>query len=169
MTNLLTGNTWALTVRITHWAVATCVLINFFNESGYWHHTIGYGCLLFLIVRLIHGFWLNNTISSKFHTPTITDIKLHLQELKSGQVTQHIGHNPLGQYAVYVIWLLIILIGFTGWLSRTDQFWGEDWPVMVHKRFSTVLQIMTILHLAAVMLMSKYQGKNLIKLIIKGK
>jgi cytochrome b len=79
------------------------------------------------------------------------------------------GHNPLGQYAFYIMWTLILLLGFTGWLSRTDQFWGEDWPVDLHQMLSNVLQGMVVLHLMAVMLLSKRLGRNLVRAMIRGK
>jgi cytochrome b len=66
------------------------------------------------------------------------------------------------------MWLLIMLLGFSGWLSRTDMYWGEDLPVQMHEILSDLLQVMVVLHLLAVLLMSRLQNKNLIKAIIKG-
>ena len=159
---------WSLTVRLTHWAVATGVIINFFNDTGYCHRMVGYACILFVLLRQIDGFWLSRTPGSKFFVPRFIDIKLHLHEIKTGQVTHHYGHNPLGQLAVYVMWLLIMLLGFSGWLSRTDMYWGEDMPVQMHEILSDLLQAMVVLHLLAVLLMSRLQHKNLIRAIIKG-
>jgi cytochrome b len=159
---------WSLTVRLTHWVVATGVMVNFFNDTGYWHRVVGYACILFVLLRLIDGLWITRLAASKFLVPKFNDIKLHLDEIRIGQVTHHIGHNPLGQLAVYVMWLLIMLLGFTGWLSRTDMYWGEDLPVQMHEILSDLLQVMVVLHLLAVLLMSRLQNKNLIKAIIKG-
>jgi cytochrome b len=159
---------WSLTVRLTHWAVATGVMVNFFNDTGYWHRMVGYACILFVLLRLIDGLWITRSAASKFFVPKFNDIKLHLYEIRTGQVAHHAGHNPLGQLAVYVMWLLIMLLGFTGWLSRTDMYWGEDLPVQMHEILSDLLQVMVVLHLLAVLLMSRLQHKNLIKAIIKG-
>lgn len=158
---------WSLTVRLTHWAVAAGVIINFFNETGYWHRVIGYACILFALLRLIDGLWLSRLPASKFFVPKLADIKLHLNEISTGQMAHHDGHNPLGQLAVYVMWLLILLLGFTGWLSRTDMYWGEDLPVQMHEVLSDLLQVMVVLHLFAVVLMSKLQHRNLVKAMIK--
>jgi len=159
---------WSLTVRLTHWAVATGVMVNFFNESGYWHRLLGYACILFVLFRLVDGLWLTRRAASRFFLPKFSGISSHLHEIRTGQVADHHGHNPLGQLAVYVMWLLIMLLGFTGWLSRTDLYWGEDLPVQVHEILSNLLQAMVVLHLLAVLLMSRLQRKNLIKAIIKG-
>lgn len=158
---------WSVTVRLTHWAVATGVVVNFFNETGYWHRVIGYACVMFVLLRLIDGFMSGTVSSSKLFVPRLADIKLHLGEIMTRQVTHHDGHNPLGQLAVYVMWLLIMLLGFSGWLSRTDMYWGEDLPVQIHEVLSDLLQVMVVLHLFAVVLMSKLQRRNLIKAMIK--
>ena len=158
---------WTVFVRITHWLVALFVIVNFFNDTGYWHRFIGYACLLLVLSRVVYGLWISKASSSKFYIPTITNIKLHLSEIKTQHFSPHVGHNPLGQWAVYIIWLLITLLALTGWLSRTDAYWGEDWPVDLHAFFSNALQVMVVLHLIAVLLMSKLQKKNLAKQMIK--
>jgi cytochrome b len=154
---------------LTHWLVAVCVLINFFNESGFWHRTIGYGCLGLVLLRICDGLWISKQPASQFYLPSFSAIKAHMKELISGNAASYIGHNPLGQSAVYAMWLLIALLAFTGWLSRTDQYWGEDWPVDIHNLLSDFLQGMVVLHLLAVVLMSKLQGRNLIFAMIRGK
>ncbi|WP_047550046.1 cytochrome b/b6 domain-containing protein [Methylotenera sp. G11] len=159
---------WSLTVRLTHWAVATGVMVNFFNDSGYWHRLLGYACIVFVLLRLVDGFWLARSAASRFFVPRFVDIRLHLHGIRTGQVADHHGHNPLGQLAVYVMWLLIVLLGFTGWISRTDLYWGEDLPVQIHEILSSLLQAMVVLHLLAVLLMSRLQRRNLIKAMIKG-
>jgi cytochrome b len=158
---------WSLTVRLTHWAVATGVIVNFFNDTGYWHRMVGYACILFVVLRLVDGLWLTRSAAAKLFVPRFSDIKLHLYEIRTGKVADHAGHNPLGQLAVYVMWLLIVLLGFTGWLSRTDMFWGEDLPVQIHEILSDLLQVIVVLHLLAVLLMSRLQNRNLIKAMIK--
>jgi cytochrome b len=67
------------------------------------------------------------------------------------------------------MWLLIAALAFTGWLSRTDAYWGEDWPVDLHMAISNVLQGIVVVHLLAVFLMSKMQKTNLVKVMIVGK
>lgn len=154
-------------MRLTHWAVAAGVLIDFFNETGYWHRVVGYVCILLVLLRVIYGLCYSRTPSSRFFVPMPADIWQHLQEIKTGKIEHHDGHNPLGQLAVFVMWLLIVLLGFTGWLSRIDAFWGEDLPVQIHEILSELLQAMVLLHLFAVLLMSRLQHKNLIKAMIK--
>lgn len=158
---------WTLFVRLTHWLVAASVLINFFNETGFWHRSIGYVCITVVLLRIVYGVFISKAAQSRFYWPGSQSVKTHLKDLLSGNVPHTEGHNPLGQYAVYVMWLLIALLAFTGWLSRTDAYWGEDWPVDLHMTLSTILQGFVLLHILAVILMSKLQKQNLIKRMIK--
>jgi cytochrome b len=125
--------------------------------------------LFAVLARIAYGLWLSQEISSQFYWPTIANIKHHLYEIRTQQFAPHIGHNPLGQWAVYLIWLLILLLALTGWLSRTDAYWGEDWPVDLHILFSNLLKTFVIIHLFAIVIMSKLQRKNLTKQMIAGK
>jgi cytochrome b len=164
----LATDVWPLTVRITHWLVAAIVLTNFVNDTGYWHRVIGYVCLVLIVIRIIHGV-KTRTAYTRFYWPTSQAILQHLREVRVGTLTEHLGHNPLGQLAVYVMWLLIALLGLTGWLSRTDAYWGEEWPVDLHSYLSDALMLMVILHLLAIAIVSKLQKQNLVKRMIAGK
>lgn len=160
---------WTLFVRLTHWIVALCVLVNFFNDTGFWHRAIGYGCLVLVLMRVFYGLFISKTSSSKFYIPGIQSLKLHLNELLQQQVPPYVGHNPFGQWAVYLMWILIMLLALSGWMSRTDTLWGEDWPVDLHMALSNLLQGVVVLHLLAVLLMSKLQKYNLVKAMTVGK
>ena len=160
---------WTLFVRVTHWLVAVFVIVNFFNDTGFWHRFIGYACLVLVLSRIIYGLFLTKAASSKFYIPSLANIKLHISDLKAQHRSAPVGHNPLGQWAVYAIWILIMLLAFTGWLSRTDAYWGEDWPVDLHAFFSNTLMLMVILHVSAIALISKLQKRNLVKSMIAGK
>jgi cytochrome b len=159
-------STWTGFVRLTHWLVAISVLVNFFNDTGYWHRVIGYGCVVIILLRILYGL-TSSVQSSQLYWPSFHHLKTHFSELLTRQLQPHIGHNPLGQWAIYVMWFLIVLLAFTGWLSRTDAYWGEDWPVDLHMVFSNALQGLVVLHLLAVIVMSKLQRQNLIKKMIK--
>ena len=160
---------WTGFVRVTHWLVAIIVLVNFFNETGFWHRFIGYFCLTVVVSRIVYGLWFSKVASSRLYIPTMAGIKLHLIDMATQQALPHDGHNPLGQLAVYFMWFLILLLGFTGWLSRTDRYWGEDWPVTLHQGLSYTLMAMVALHLTAVFIVSRRSRQHLIKQMIDGK
>lgn len=146
--------------------VAGGVLLNMANDTGYAHRMVGYGCVIVIAIRLLHGFLLKTHQSSRFYYPCLHLIKQHVVEIRARKISHHEGHNPLGMLAVYVIWLLILLLAISGWLSRTDAFWGEDAPVFVHEVLSYLLLVCVFVHVIAVFMMSILQKKNLIKPMI---
>lgn len=83
-------------------------------------------------------------------------------------MTPHRGHNPLGQWAVYLIWLFIAALALTGWLSRTDALWGEDWPVALHAALSFGLLALIVVHVLAVIIVSRLSGQHLLSQMIHG-
>lgn len=152
---------WPLWLRLLHWLVAACVLLDFFVESGYWHRVIGYVALTGVVARLSLTL-TSKTDATRLVFPKIKAIKQHIMGVFQGQRQIHHGHNPLGQYAVYAMWGLIITLAASGWLSRTDALWGEDLPVTVHETAAILLKIMVVLHLLAVAAMSILQRHNLV-------
>jgi cytochrome b len=157
---------WSLTVRVTHWAVAVMVLLNMFNDTGYQHRVIGYFCVAVVILRILHGLQKNVLNSSRFYLPRISLIKAHVNDVFAGKAQHDKCHNPLGMLAVYIMWILIALLAFSGWLCRTDAFWGEDGPILIHQILAYLLLATVLTHVIAVLIMSKLQKQNLIKQMI---
>jgi len=156
---------WPWLVRLTHWWLATIVMINWINDTGDWHRMLGYMGAGVVAIRVVYGM-MSTLPAVQFYWPQPRQLVAHLKSVLHGQPEYHVGHNPLGQLAVYLMWLLVILLAFTGWLSRTDAYWGEDWPVFLHTSLSSLLQALVLIHLAGVMVMSRIQGKNLIRSMI---
>lgn len=153
---------WPWFVRLTHWLVAAIVVVNWCNETGEWHRNLGYAALGMVIARVVYG-TLTSVQAARFYWPGSGQLRLHIRAMLQGRAEYHVGHNPLGQGAVYLMWLLLALLAFTGWLSRTDALWGEDWPVTWHGYLSSCLQGLVLVHVAAVLVMSRIQRVNLIK------
>jgi cytochrome b len=156
---------WSWPVRLLHWLVAACVAVNLFNDTGYAHRMIGYAALALVALRLAHAVWTRNA-AERLRLPGVRDLRAHLSYLRSREPESVPGHNALGQYAVYAMWFLIGLLALTGWISRTDAYWGEDWPVDLHSWLADAMLAMVMLHLAAVVLMSWWLRQNLVKAMI---
>lgn len=159
---------WSIWVRLSHWLVAIIVLIEWLNETGYWHRLLGYVCTSIVLSRLLYGF-ASQRETSQFYWPSWLALKQHVQMLLISKVEAHKGHNPLGQLAVYFMWCLIGALALTGWLSRTDAYWGESGPVDAHQLLSDVLMALVVLHVLAVMVMSALSKVFLLKQMITGR
>lgn len=163
---------WPWWVRVSHWLVAIgiCllwVLAYAYFETDKLHRTLGYVVIGVVLARIIAGFF-TRVATAKLTLPSWDAVSEHVKHLVQKQLPNIRGHNPLGQLAVYVMWVLVILLSLTGWLSRTDQYWGEDWPVELHQYLSYALMAMVALHLIAVYLVSRLSGQHLLQQMIDG-
>lgn len=164
---------WPWWVRLSHWLVAAGVIALWlmsyvWYETDAIHRYVGYSVLSIVVMRVVLG-CVSRSTAARFYWPGTIAIRMHLTELRQGQVSAHSGHNPLGQWAVYFIWLLIAALALTGWLSRTDALWGEDWPVDMHKLLSFCLLGLICLHVLAVLLVSWLSRQNLLSQMIHGR
>lgn len=163
---------WPWWVRLSHWLVAAGVIALWlmsyvWYETDWLHRAVGYTVLAVVAGRLLGG-CLTSVISARLYFPDWRAICEHLIQIRQGHITPHRGHNPLGQWSVYLIWLLIAALALTGWLSRTDALWGEDWPVDLHALLSLGLLVLIIVHVLAVMVVSRLSGQHLLSQMIHG-
>ena len=164
---------WPWWVRLSHWLVAAGVIALWLMSYGWYetdwlHRAVGYGVLTLVAMRVLLG-CLTTIRSARFYLPEWRAIRMHMSEMRHGHITPHHGHNPLGQWSVYLIWLLISALALTGWLSRTDALWGEDWPVDLHAALSVGLLALIVVHVLAVMIVSRLSGQHLISQMIHGR
>jgi cytochrome b len=69
---------------------------------------------------------------------------------------------------VWLLWILVLLLGVTGWMSRLDAFWGDDFVHDAHALLADMMLIAVILHLAGVATMSWLWRENLPASMITG-
>lgn len=164
---------WPWWLRVSHWLVAVGV-ITLWLMSYVWYETdqihryVGYIVLAVVLMRILLGFF-SHSRAGRFFWPDLQIICAHILEIRRGKVSPYYGHNPLGQCAVYVIWFLIAALAFTGWLSRTDSLWGEDWPVELHAALSFCLLGLICVHVFAVLWLSRLSQQNLLSQMIHGR
>jgi len=111
-----TRRRWDPVVKITHWSIAIAVLANavFTEEGSGLHIWVGYGLAAILGLRMLWG--LIGPIEARFGAfwPSPRKAMAHLREIRTGQSSQHISHNPLGAFMVYAIWGCLLTIIATG-------------------------------------------------------
>jgi cytochrome b len=107
---------WDPIVKITHWTIALAVLGNaLVTEEGSAPHVwVGYSLAAILGLRLLWG-WVGPA-EARFAAfwPSPRKALAHIREIRSGMVTQHASHNPLGALMVYSIWGCLLTIIATG-------------------------------------------------------
>jgi cytochrome b len=159
---------WSIPVRIAHWTLATLVLIDLFNDpGGEPHRLIGYAALAVVVLRLSYGTWSSHE-ASRVGLPRVRECSQHLRGMLRGRVVRERGHNPLGALMALLIWTLVVLLALTGWVSRWDRYWGEDWPIEIHAWLAQGLQACIVLHLVGVLTSSLIERQNLVRGMVSG-
>ena len=119
---------WDPIVRITHWSIALAVLANavFIEEGSGPHIWVGYGLAAILALRLLWG--VVGPAEARFSAfwPSPRKALAHLSDIRSGKVTQHASHNPLGALMVYAIWACLLIIIATGIAMAGPPPWGGE-------------------------------------------
>jgi len=128
---------WDIQIRIFHWLVALPVLMNFFLEGGDGpHNVLGYVALTALVLRLL---FIKKTAS---------------------------GRGQLANWVYIFIWVLVFLLGLTGFMMGLDAFWGEDWLEEIHEALATGMKVLVFLHLTGIVRDSvKYKRKTWLGMI----
>lgn len=162
---------WDWLVRIAHWSVAALFLSNYFltEKGSEIHEYVGWSLLGLIVTRLLWGmsFAAGPNRLSAF-VPTIASAKRHITELTTRKAEEHVGHNPFGAMAIYLMWVGLITIVLTGWGMDTD--WGFDNDVDQWHELAVDLTFAVVcLHVCAVVSVSLWLRKNLIKAMVFNK
>ncbi len=162
---------WDPLIRLFHWSVAVGFLLNFtlFEEGESLHEWIGYYILAALLVRFCWGFIGPENARFRDFFPRKTTLKAHVDELARGEITEHNGHTPLGGLMIIALMSSLLLVGFTGWLTTTDMFWGESWLEEIHEFFANATLFLVCIHVAAVVFFSVLGPNNLIRQMWTGR
>lgn len=171
---------WDRVVRATHLLVAIGCILNFFftPKGSLLHQLIGYGVLLFVVLRLI---WSVSAAPSPARLrdmlPTISGMRQHLRALKARDkaLDDSCGHNSFGLLFIWAAWGLIIAIASTGYLAalgNTDPApliaGTENWALFAilhnvaywHGLLVTVLEWLVVAHVVAVIATSWWLKDN---------
>ena len=70
---------------------------------------------------------------------------------------------------VWLLWLLVLLLGVTGWMSRLDAFWGDDRLHDIHAWLADALLIAVAVHLTGIVAMSWRWRENLVGAMFSGR
>ena len=161
---------WDAVVRLLHWALATLVAIDLIRDDGdHPHRLIGYAAVGVVLARLAWGAVCRPPGRLSCLLPSMVQTKAYLRPLLRGAPPRSLGHNPLGVWMAWLIWLLVLLLGLTGWMSRLDAFWGDDWLTDLHAVLADILLVAVVVHLVGVGAMSWLWRENLPAAMITGK
>lgn len=161
---------WDRFVRGFHWALVSCVLIDYFviDDGETVHQWLGYTASALVLARVVWGFVGSRYARFGDFFPTPARLKRHLQALLSGRPEHVVGHNPLGALMMLALMALVLSLGLTGFLQTTDRFWGEEWLQDLHEQIGHVLIACAGLHAAAALMVGRLERTRLVRAMFTG-
>lgn len=161
---------WDLFVRVFHWTLVVCVLLNSFvlDDGETIHQWAGYLAAALVLARVVWGFIGSRHARFTDFFPTPGRIVRHVRGLWSGHAEFHWGHNPLGALMMLALMGLVLALGVTGWMQGLDAYWGEEWLQELHEVIGEALIILVGLHAVAALLMGRIERARLLKAMVTG-
>lgn len=162
---------WDPFVRLFHWSLVTCVLLNLWvlEEGESAHELAGYIAVGLVLARLVWGFIGTRHARFSDFFPTPSRVKTHVQALLRGEHPSSVGHNPLGALMMLALMALVLGMGATGWMMGTDAYFGAEWLEEVHEALANSLLLLAGLHATAAIVMSRLERVNLVRAMVTGK
>ncbi|HNC68587.1 MAG TPA: cytochrome b/b6 domain-containing protein [Thauera aminoaromatica] len=161
---------WDPFVRVFHWSLVSCVILNFFvvDDGETLHQFVGYTASGLVVARLVWGFVGSEYARFANFFPTPVRLRAHLAAMRTGRRDFQPGHNPLGALMMLALMALVLALGLTGFLQTTDAFWGEEWLEEIHEALAATLIALAGIHAAAAIVMGRLERVNLVGAMITG-
>lgn len=161
---------WDPFIRVFHWSLVTAFFVS--QITAEWldsvHEYSGYVIFGLIMARLVWS--LIGPKTARFSADWIdpSAIMKHLKEVMAGRQNTHVGHNPAGGAMILVLLASLAVTAVSGYLGQTDWFWGSEWLEEIHEAFGEGLLILVGIHVAAVLIMSLLEKRNLIRAMVTG-
>ena len=176
---------WDGPTRIVHWGIVILIAFSWWSakigKNMEWHRWSGYGVLGLILFRLMWGFVGSRTaqFSSFVRGPAATFA--YLKTLPSRAHAETPGHNPVGALSVLAILAAVVTQVTTG-LFSVDIDGIESGPLSdkvsfdtgrvfakIHSWSFTAIELLVVLHIAAVAFYLTYKRSNLVAPMITGR
>jgi len=161
---------WDRFVRVFHWSLVTCIVVNyfFFDDGEALHRWLGYTASALVCARIVWGFIGSRYARFADFFPTVVRIKRHLRNVVSGEHDDYSGHNPVGALMMFALMAIVLGLGATGYMQGLDAFWGEEWLMELHEGLANSLIMFAGMHALAAIAMSHLEQTNLVKAMVTG-
>jgi cytochrome b len=149
---------WDLAVRLLHWGLAGLVAADLvLDDGGPLHRTLGYVAAGLVLARLAWAALHRGHAGFAALRPSVRETVAYVR----AGMPRCVGHDPLGLWMVWLLWILVLALAITGWTSRLDAFWGDDGIHALHAFLADALLACVALHLVGVGAMSWRWRENL--------
>ena len=174
---------WDIPTRLFHWTLALSFLGTWLTtESDQWlsvHVFLGYLMMALVGFRLVWGLVGSHyaRFGSFWFGPR--DAFAYLKKVFAGTAERHIGHNPTGSVAIYLLLLLTLVVGLSGFFTlggeeqqgvlSTSMSMAQSLTFRkLHELTAWLMLLLVIGHLAGVVVESVLHHENLARSMLTG-
>ncbi len=162
---------WDMPVRVFHWLLVICFagawLTSESERLAMIHYAFGYTACLLVLIRLVWGVIGTRYARFSQFLQSPKTIFEHFMAMLRGNPHHDVGHNPAGGLVMFALMLLILLVGFTGYLT-VKEFFG-NFASEIHEAVASLVLGLVILHIIAAIGMSVIEKQNLVRSMVTGK
>ena len=170
---------WDLPTRLFHWALIVLIAISWFSggeegSAASLHRYAGEAIAGLIVFRIIWGFFGNERARFADFAAGPGAIIAHIRDIFSKQPRRHLGHNPLGGVAVFLLLAVVSVVVVTGLFSGGEEAAGPFAGVSginlaeMHEASFRVLQALVGLHLVGIIVESWLSRDALTPAMITG-
>lgn len=169
---------WDLPTRLFHWSLLALIVVAWLTgegegDAGALHRYAGEAVAGLLVFRVIWGFVGGEHARFSDFAVGPTAILEHIRDLFSRTPKRHLGHNPLGAVAVFLLLLNVVVVVVTGLFSAGDDIAGPFANARaelseIHEASFRVLQGLVLVHLLGVLIETVKAGDSLVPAMISG-
>lgn len=162
---------WDVPTRVFHWTLALSFAGAYLTaESERYrdiHVALGYLMLGMIAFRLVWGF--AGTAYARFGSFLCkpSAVVCYVRSLFSTQPEHHVGHNPAGAVAIFLLLALGVLLGLSG-LALYWEFGDEDLFGELHEIAANLMLAVVVVHIAGVLISSVLHRENLVRAMLTG-
>jgi cytochrome b len=161
---------WDLPTRVFHWSLAASFAGAYITaESERWrdvHVLLGYTLAGLIAFRLVWG--VIGTRYARFTSFVFPPSRVvaYVKSLLAGSPEHHVGHNPAGALAIFLLLGLGLVTAASGFMTYQEM--GGEWLEDLHEGAANAMLAVVVIHLAGVVVSSLLHRENLVRSMLTG-
>jgi len=170
---------WDIPTRLFHWSLLLLLLTSWVSGGEEYlamvHRASGMLLAGLIVFRIVWGFAGGEHARFGSFFPSPGKVIAHLRQVAAGKPERHLGHNPVGAVAVFLLLTTVSVCILTGLFSSGEGLTGPFANTIglemsdVHELAFRVLQGLVALHLVGVVAESWLAKDALIPAMITGR
>lgn len=161
---------WDAPTRVFHWLLAASFAGAFLTAESERlrdvHVMLGYTLFGLIGFRLVWGFVGSRHARFSDFAYGPRRVIAYLKSLFSGSPEHHLGHNPAGAVAIFLMLGLGVALAVSGLATFYEV--GGDWLEEFHEGVANTMLAVVAIHVAGVFLSSLLHRENLVRSMVTG-